>query len=109
MENEAKMCYLVSIPEVEGECYIVKKCFRVEQGPDMPFESERTPLHREIPRPLLHGEDLTALFNVVRNVGNGLQGLEVDDDNEPLNEGAGAPPPCLNTTEEEHNMVVTRY
>ena len=101
IKNEAKMCYLVSIPEVEGECYIAKKCFRVEQGPDMPFESERAPLRRDIPRPLPHGEDRTVLFNVVRNVGNGLadevlelraQGLEVDDDNEPLDEGAGAPP-----------------
>ena len=88
------MCYLVSIPEVQGECYIAKKTFRVEQGPDMPFESERTTLRRDIPHPLPHGEDRTALFNVVRNVGNGLanevlelcaQGLEVNDDNEPLN------------------------
>ncbi|KAL3810770.1 LOW QUALITY PROTEIN: hypothetical protein ACHAXA_001595, partial [Cyclostephanos tholiformis] len=110
IKNEAKMCYIVSIPEVEGECYIAKKCFRVEQGPDTPFESESAPLRRDIPRPLPHGEDRTALFNVVRNVGNGLadevlelraQGLEVDDDNEPLNEGTGAPPPL------EYNGVLT--
>ncbi len=25
IKNETKMCYLVRIPEVEGECYIVKK------------------------------------------------------------------------------------
>ncbi len=85
------MCYLVSIPEVKGECYIVKKCFGVEQGPDTPFESERAPFRRDIPRPLPHGEDRTVLFNVVRNVGNGhanevlelrAQGLKVDNDNE---------------------------
>ncbi|KAL3826861.1 hypothetical protein ACHAXA_005703 [Cyclostephanos tholiformis] len=99
IKNEAKMCYLISIPEVEGECYIAKKCFRVEQGPDMPFESERTPLCRDIPRPLPHGEDRTVLFNVVHNVGTDevrelrAQGLEVNDDNEPLDKGAGAPPP----------------
>ncbi|KAL3809499.1 hypothetical protein ACHAXA_009735 [Cyclostephanos tholiformis] len=102
IKNEAKMCYLVSIPEVQGECYIAKKHFRVEQGPDTPFESERAPLRRDIPRPRLHGEDRTALVNVVCNVGNGVadevlelraQGLEVNDDNEPLDEGTGAPPP----------------
>ncbi len=97
-----KMCYLVSIPKVEGECYIVKKCFRVEWDPDTPFDSERVPLPCNIPRPLLHGEDHTALFDVMRNVGNGLvdevfelraQGIEVDDDNEPLDKGAPSPSP----------------
>ncbi|KAL3811352.1 hypothetical protein ACHAXA_000768 [Cyclostephanos tholiformis] len=116
IKNEAKMCYLISIPKVEGECYIVKKCFRVEQSPDTPFKSERTPLRCDIPHPLPHGKDRTALFNVVRNVGNGLadevlelraQGLEVDNDNEPLNEGAGAPPPLEYSG--PHNFTVPMH
>ena len=115
IKNETKMCYLISIPEVEGECYIVKKCFRVKQSPDTPFESERAPLPRDIPRPLPHGEDRTALFNVVRNVGNGLvdevrelraEGLEVDDDNEPLDEGAAPSPPEYNGP---HNFNVPMH
>ncbi len=116
-KNEMKMCYLVSIPKVKGECFIVKKSFRFEQGPDTPFESERAPLPRNIPRPLPHGEDRTLLFNVVRNVGNGLvdevlelraQGLAVDDDNEPLDKGAAPPPPIIEYNG-PHNFTVPMH
>jgi hypothetical protein len=72
IKNEMKMCNLVSIPEVEGECYILKKCFRVERSPNTPFESEHAPLPHNIPRPLPYGKDRTALFDVMCNVGNGL-------------------------------------
>ncbi len=48
-----------------------------------------------------HGKDRTVLFDVMCNVGNGLvdevfelraQGIEVDDDNEPLDKGVPPPP-----------------
>ena len=118
IKNKMKMCFLVSIPEVEGECYIVKKCFRVERDPDTPFESERAPLPRNIPCPLPHGEDRTVLFDVMRNVANGLvdevfelraQGIEVDDDNKPLDEGAPPPPRLLKTMLLLTNHLRTLY
>jgi hypothetical protein len=31
VKNEARLCYLVTIPKVEGECWIAKKGFRVKQ------------------------------------------------------------------------------
>ena len=35
-----QMCYLVSVPNVDGECHIVKHNFRVDVSPAAPFESE---------------------------------------------------------------------
>ena len=39
-----QMCYLVTIPDIDGKCHIVKFNFRVHVNPSMSFESERQPL-----------------------------------------------------------------
>jgi hypothetical protein len=103
VRHEMKLCYLVSIPDVDGECYIVKKNFRVDVSPEVPFESEDARPVARAPRPDLEGVDRAALNNIVSNVrvGPGLdetiaklraEGVEADDDNEPLEEGAADPP-----------------
>ena len=103
VRHEMKLCYLVSIPDVDGECYIVKKNFRVDVSPEVPFESEDARPVARAPRPDLEGVDRAALNNIVPNVrvGPGLdetiaelwaEGVEADDDNEPLEEGAADPP-----------------
>ncbi len=102
VRHEMKLCYLVSISDVDGECYIVKKNFHVDVSPEVPFESERTPVVHA-PRLDLEGVDRAALQNIVPNLreGSGLdktiaelraEGVEVDDDNEPLDKGAAVPP-----------------
>ena len=40
VRNKPQNCYLVMIPEVEGECFIVKSCFKVGQSPETVFQSE---------------------------------------------------------------------
>ena len=103
VRHEMKLCYLVSIPDVDGECYIVKKNFRVDVSPEVPFKSEDARPVARAPRPDLEGVDRAALNNIVPNVrvGPGLdetiaelwaEGVEADDDNEPLEEGAADPP-----------------
>ena len=120
IKNQMKLWYLVSIPEVDCECYITKKCFRVEQAPETSFESERAPCRCVVPRPVVGpGKDPAALSNIVANVGRGglaeeeihelhAEGIEVDDDNEPLDEGDGAPPP-LAPYNQPHNFTVPTH
>ena len=62
-----KLCYLVLIPYVYGECYIVKRNFRVNVSPEVPFESEHAPVVR-VPRTDVEGVDRAALQNIVPNV-----------------------------------------
>ena len=82
--------------------HIVKKNFRVDVDPEIFFKSKGTALNP--PPPPEVDAERTSLHNVVPNVfgGAGLwdeieqlraEGIEVDDDNEPLPEEAAAPPP----------------
>ena len=97
------MCYLVTIPEFgDGVTFhIVKKNFQVEVAPETAFESEAA-VANPIPPPPVDGERASGR-NVVPNVfgGAGLceeieqlraEGIEVDDDNEPLPEDAEPAP-----------------
>ncbi len=99
-----QFCYLVTVPDVEGECHIVKYNFRVDVAPETSFESERPPVVVAPPRRCRSENDRAGLNDVVPNVrgGPGLdehiaelwaEGVEVEDDNEPLDEGGGPPPP----------------
>ena len=58
VRHEMKLCYLVLIPDVDGECYIVKKNFCVDVSPEVPFESEDARPVARAPRPDLEGVDL---------------------------------------------------
>ena len=100
-----QFCYLVTVPDIDGECYIVKKDFRVDIAPEISFESKRAPVVVAPPRPIHHEDDRAALNNIVPIVrgGDGLakhiaelwaEGVKIDDNNEPLDEG-GAPPPLM--------------
>ena len=98
VNRKQQMCYLVTIPDVDVECHIVKHNFRVDVDPAVPFDSEigepvlrwpATPREEVI-------DERTDVNNVVQNVFNGAdeiqqlraEGVEVDDDNEPLPEAA---------------------
>jgi len=98
-----QMCYLVTIPEFgDGVTFhIVKKNFQVQVDPETVFESEAA-MGNPIPPPPVDGERASGR-NVVPNVfgGAGLreeieqlraEGIEVDDDNEPLPEEAEPAP-----------------
>ncbi len=73
-----------------------------------------------VPRPVVGpGEDHAALSNVVANVGRGglaeeeirelrAEGIKVNDDNEPLDEGDGAPPPH-SPYNQPHNFMVPMH
>ena len=107
IRNKTHLCYLVSIPNVDGECYIIKKNFRVDVSPEMPFESKRQePI---VPPPVAprrnpDATDHAALHDIVPNVRAGstgidehiaelrAEGIDVDDDNEALDEGGNPPP-----------------
>ena len=95
-----QMCYLVSVPNVDGECHIVKHNFRVDVSPAAPFESE---VAEPAPAPRQQAvvdTDRTDGQNVVPNVFGGddnieqlrAEGIEVDDDTEPLPDEATALP-----------------
>lgn len=100
-----QMCYLVTIPEF-GEAvtfHIVKKNFKVNVDPSTVFQSEVTAAVANPPPPLVD-VDRASAHNVVPNIfgGAGLreeinqlraEGIEVDDDNEPLPEDAVPAPP----------------
>ena len=98
-----QMCYLVTLSEFgEGVTFhIVKKNFRVDVDPETFFESEGTALNP--PPPPEVDAERTSFNNVVPNVfgGAGLreeieqlraEGIEVDDDNEPLPNDAAPTP-----------------
>jgi hypothetical protein len=102
VQHEMKLCYLDSIPNVDEESYTVKKNFRVDVSPEVPFESERAPVVR-VPHPDVEGVDRAALHNIVPNVQEGsrlnktiakiqAEGVEVDNNNESLDEGTTVPP-----------------
>jgi len=67
IRQTTSLCYLVTIPGVEGECYIVKKNFRVDVSPNTPFDSEIIPV-AEIVRADPDAVDHAALRDVVPNV-----------------------------------------
>jgi hypothetical protein len=95
-----QMCYLVSIPDIDGKCHIVKYNFRVDVSPAIPFESK---IQQPAPAPrreVVADTDCTDNRNMVPNVFGGnkeiqqlwAEGIEVDDDNEPLHDEAIAAP-----------------
>jgi hypothetical protein len=109
--RKMQMCYLVRIPEYdEGlEFYIVKKNFRVDVDPETVFESEQRMVMPEAINPPVD-DARASLENIVPNVFQGghaglaeeieqlrAEGIEVDDDNEPLPEEAAAPPDPVGT------------
>ena len=99
VRNKPQKCYLVTIPEVEGECFIVKSCFKVEQSPETVFASEVAAPARVAPQLIGQADDRAAVNDVVPTVHAGgnvaeqitelrAKGIEVDDNNEPLDKGA---------------------
>jgi len=104
VRHTMKMCYLVSIPGMVdgGEFYIIKRNLKINAPPEVPFESER---RQRAPRPnpaaMPDGYDRVGLRDVIPNVFGGpeefeqlrAEGIEVDDDNEPLPEDAVPAPP----------------
>jgi hypothetical protein len=107
VHNKTHLCYLVSIPNVDVECYIVKKNFCVDVSPKMPFESERQEPIVPPPVALRQNPDATnhaSLPDIVPNVRAGpagidehiaelrAKGIDVDDDKEALDEGSNPPP-----------------
>ena len=38
-----QICYLLTIPDIDGKCHIIKFNFHVHINPVMPFESKRQP------------------------------------------------------------------
>ncbi len=99
-----QFCYLVTVPDIDGKCYIVKKNFRVNVAPEISFKSECAPVVIAPPWPIHREDDRAALNDVVPNVrgGAGLakhiaelraEGVEVNNNNEPLDEGGAPPPP----------------
>jgi hypothetical protein len=108
ISKKDQMCYKVRIMEINDgtEFFIVKKNFKVEQRPTIPFESEvpQEPPVPPIPAPNIDAER-SSDRNVVTNIVSGLSGtamreeidelrrqvIEVDDDNEPAPENVQAP------------------
>jgi hypothetical protein len=97
--QKQQLCYLVTIPEFgDGVAFhIVKNNFRVEVAPEAVFASEVITVDHTAPPPV--DTVFTSQTNVLPNVfgGTGLreeiaqlraEGIEVDDDNEPLPEDA---------------------
>jgi len=104
-QRQQQMCYLVTIPEFgEGVTFhIVKKNFQVNVDPKTVFESKMTAAVVN-PNPPPVDVDRASIHNVVPNIfgGAGLceeihqlcaEGIEVDNDNEPLPEDAEPAPP----------------
>jgi hypothetical protein len=91
--------------DIDCECYFIKKNFHVDVALEELFESNHAPVVVVPPLPFHCDDNSTALNDIVpKNVrgGPGLiehivelyaTGVEVDDDNEPLNEGDALPPP----------------
>ena len=116
VRHTTHLCYFVSIPNVKGECYIVKKNFCVEVSPETPFDSENIPIAQVVcPDPEV--VDRAALEDVVPHVRRGpgiseqiaelrAEGIEVDDDNEPLDEG-DTPVPPPSPVRPMHNLYST--
>jgi hypothetical protein len=108
ISKKDRMCYKVRIMEINDgtKFFIVKKNFKVEQSPTIPFESEgpQEPAVPPIPAPNIDAEWLLDR-NAVTNIVSGLsctatreeidelrrQGIEVNDDNEPAPENVPAP------------------
>jgi hypothetical protein len=103
-----QMCYKVCIMEINDctEFFIVKKNFKVEQRPTIPFKSEgpQEPAVPPIPAPNIDAERSSDCNDVTNIVGGlpctttredinklGRQGIEVDDDNEPAPKNVPAP------------------
>jgi hypothetical protein len=97
------MCYLVTILEFgEGVTFhIVKKNFQVNVNPETVFASEVTAAN-PLPPPVVNA-DRASVHNVVPNLFGGaglceeieqlcVEGIEVEDDNEPLPEDAAPAP-----------------
>ena len=103
VRHKMKLCYLVSIPGIpDREFYIIKRNFKINVAPEVPFDSERR--QRAPARPAVVGredDDRVGLRDVIPNVFGGAEelealraeGIEVDDDNEPLPEDAVPAPP----------------
>ena len=115
VRNKPQQCYLVTIPKVEGECFIVKGCFRVEVSPKTIFESEFSAVASVAPHPPLgQDDDRAAVNNVVPNVrGSGnvveeiaelcAEGIKVDDNTEPLTRAS--PPPPAGSRQDESSQL----
>ncbi len=89
-------CYLVTMPDIDGKCFIIKKDFFVNVAPEVLFKSEHAPVIVAPSQPIHHDNDHAALTNVTPNirVGDRLakhivelweEGIDINYDNEPLN------------------------
>ena len=68
--RKQQLCYLILIPNVDGECHIVKHNFRVNVSPTAPFESEIAPPAAPAPQVIVD-TNRTNNRNVVPNVFGG--------------------------------------
>ena len=97
--HRQQMCYLMFIPEFGDEVifHIIKSNFKEDVAPETDFESKMTAENPGPPTPVIR--KYASLQNVVPNVFGGLglhgeiaqlhaEGIEVEDDNEPLPEEA---------------------
>lgn len=103
VRHKMKMCYLVSIPSIaDREFYIIKRNLKIDVAPEVPFESERRQ-HAPRPNPAATPDvDVrVGLWDVIPNVFGGpeeleqlrAEGIEVDDNNEPLPKDDAVPDP----------------
>jgi hypothetical protein len=112
ISKKDQMCYKVCIMEINDgtKFFIVKKNFKVEQRPTIPFESEGP---QELAVPPISAPNIDAEWSldriVVTNIVSGLsrtvtreeinelqrQEIEVDDDNEPASKNVPAPQEAL--------------
>jgi hypothetical protein len=110
VRHKQQPCYLVCIQEIDNgtEFYIVKKNFKVKTAPPTPFPSKAPQAAAApmlpIPNNALERQSFT---NVTSNIEGGLscaatreqikelrrQGIEVDNDNEPVPKNAQPPVP----------------
>ena len=101
--RKQQFCYLVTMLDIDGKCFIVKKNFHVDVAPEVSFESELAPVIIAPPLPIHHEVNHAALNDIVPNIRGGprldenivelwAEGVEVEDDNEPLDEGSSPPP-----------------
>ncbi len=93
------MCDLILIPNVDGECHIIKHNFRVDVSPTAPFESKIAPPAAPAPQVFIdtnHRDNRNVVPNVFGSEDKieqlRAEGIEVDDDNEPLPDEADAAP-----------------
>ncbi len=69
------MCYLITIPDIDGKCHIVQANFQVDVNPVMSFESKRRQ-HDPAAIEVIVDNDCTDNHNMVPNVFGGVEEMQ---------------------------------